>query len=416
MRRIIRQIKEKVQFSKIDSNKIEMQVDSWREFQKLGYFMTKDDLQRNYPFGLLQVKPSQLYQYHETFGTTGKPSSNPMCRSDFRSYVKQISYGPLKFKKSDMVLIRYPYSISTPAHLFHKLAQEHGSCVIPSSSRSVVVPHRRVIGFLKDLDVTIFCSLPTEAIRLAAVCRFMGLNPQRDFPHLRAICTAGELLPPAMKKWIEIEWGVEVYNFFGSTEAGNIAYSDSMGKMRFPESHFNLSIIDIVNNRELLLGELGHLVVTTRKKKAMPLLKYLTEDYGSLFRDKDGLYLNIYGRKDDKQLLNGHIIYFYDIKNKLFSLALEFGISPFWRWYYGENIAKLEIEGTETQRGIITKVFPSNLEIQFVQEGTIEKVGLLSEFGQSFNINSEVEEREYLEFFAEFTQVKKPKYFYEYES
>ncbi|MDH7480185.1 MAG: hypothetical protein QHH02_09245, partial [Syntrophomonadaceae bacterium] len=35
--------------------------------------LTRDDLQRHSPFGLVCVPREELYQYHESFGTTGAP-------------------------------------------------------------------------------------------------------------------------------------------------------------------------------------------------------------------------------------------------------------------------------------------------------------------------------------------------------
>jgi phenylacetate-CoA ligase len=43
---------------------------------------------------------------------------------------------------------------------------------------------------LTRLETTALGCLPMETILLAEAARWMGRDPARDFPHLRAICTA----------------------------------------------------------------------------------------------------------------------------------------------------------------------------------------------------------------------------------
>jgi len=259
-------------------DKVSVKVKSFSELLKTPYYLDKKDLSNNYPFGLLQVERNKLWQYHETFGTTGKPSSNPMTKSDFKNYVKQILLSPVAFEKSDFVLIRYPYAISTPAHIFQRAAQNCKATVIPCSSRSFVTPHLRVIKLLKKLDVTVLCCLPTEAIRLGVIAKKIGYSLAQDFPYLKKICTAGEVVTPSMHKFIESLWNVKVFNFYGSTEAGNIAFSTDDYKMKIAKKYFITEVWNLKANKKCAEGEIGHLVITTKRKKAFPLLKYLTGD------------------------------------------------------------------------------------------------------------------------------------------
>jgi phenylacetate-CoA ligase len=114
--------------------------------------------------------------------------------------------------------VRFPYAISVPAHIVTQAARERGACVIPASSRTAISPYRRVIELLTKLDVTVLGCLPMEAIWLAEAARQMNRDPARDFPHLRAICTAGELLSDARRERIADLWNCRVYNLYGCTE------------------------------------------------------------------------------------------------------------------------------------------------------------------------------------------------------
>ncbi len=257
-------------------------IQSKSDIDRLAILITKKDLRNNYPFKFSTMPKKRIYQYHESFGTTGRPSSSPLTKKDLFGYIEQILLSPVNFNDKDTVLIRYPYAISVPAHIFHRAAQNRNSTVIACSSRSFITPHKRVLELLKSLCVSVFCSLPAEAILLAECAKKLKYDLSKDFPCLRAICTAGEMLTPEMKKYIEKIWNVDVYNFYGSTEAGNIAYSCKYGNLHLADKYFQVNVIGHSTNFANQNTRLGNLIITTLCKQALPLLKYDTEDLASI--------------------------------------------------------------------------------------------------------------------------------------
>src|SRR5262249_25026737 len=153
------------------------------------------------------VKPEQLFQYHETFGTTGAPASSWLSREDFHSYATQINHAAVDFGERDRVLVRFPYAISVPAHIVTQAAHDRGACVIPAGARTPISPYPRVLHLMDKLQATVLCCLPTEAVWLAKAARVMERDPCRDFPALQALCVAGELLSPARQKRLSALWG-----------------------------------------------------------------------------------------------------------------------------------------------------------------------------------------------------------------
>jgi len=95
---------------------------------------TKDELRRCSPYDLLCVPRQELFQYHETFGTTGSPISIWYTKEDFLRSSQNLAYWGVNFGRDDLVLIRFPYAIATIAHLVHAAAQCRGAFVIPASS------------------------------------------------------------------------------------------------------------------------------------------------------------------------------------------------------------------------------------------------------------------------------------------
>jgi phenylacetate-CoA ligase len=264
---------------------------------------TKDDLRRHSPFGLLAVPRDELFQYHESSGTTGQPVSIWFTRDDVEHNARQIAQCGVRFRPSDIVLVRFPYALSAVAHMVHAAAQMHGACVVPASGRTSVTPFPRVVDLMRRLDVSVLTCLSLQAVMIAEVAEMMGLDPRKDFPGLRAICAAGETLPPGRRKLLEELWGVAVYDFYGMTEIGT-AVVDCEAFVPHPlEEDFVFEILDDSLQADAPLGEFGYLVVTTLKKRATPMIRYLTGDRARFVEKRCACgrttSLEIRGRKED---------------------------------------------------------------------------------------------------------------------
>ena len=252
--------------------------DSIEDLQTLP-LTVKEELRPASPFGLLAVDPADLFQYHETFGTTGVPVSSWMTGRDFEVYSDQINQAGADFGKCDMVLIRFPYAISVPAHITAHAAQKRGACVVHASSRTLIAPHTRVISLLRKLNCTVFTGIALEGIFLAETAKLMGYDPAADFPSLRAICCAGEMLTEARRERIAALWGAKVYNMYGTTELGNVAADCPEGSLHASSDHFIFEVLDEETHEPVEDGQMGLLVVTTITREATPLVRFLTGDH-----------------------------------------------------------------------------------------------------------------------------------------
>jgi phenylacetate-CoA ligase len=283
----------------------------------------KEDARAASPNGLLAVGPEELFQYHETYGTTGDPTSSWLTRADFQNYATQINHAAFDLRPGDRVLVRFPYAISVPAHIVTQAAHDRGACVIPVSTRTTVSPYPRVIKLLKKLEATVMTCLPMEAIWLADVARQMGLNPARDFRHLRALGTAGELLSDARRARIAELWNARVYNLYGCTEAGNMAADCEAGRLHLSWDHFYMEVLDATTHQPVAPGELGVAVVTTLTRRAMPLVRYVLGDYLRIHTEprcpcgRTAPVLEHFGRDLNRFTFNGQPWYVRDLENLL---------------------------------------------------------------------------------------------------
>lgn len=286
--------------------------------------ISKDDLRALKPYELLNVDIKQVVEYHESFGTTGEPVSMWFTKSDFDSYVHQINESAVNFNENDIALIRFPYAISVPAHIFTAAIKQRGGCVIPASRGTLVTPYTRVIKLMKKLNVTILACNPHEAFLLAKVSGLMGLDSKKDFNCLRAICVAGEMLSDERKKRLEKVWNVEVYNFYGTTETGNMATSCQYGNLHCSDDDFIFEVLDPVTNEKVNDGEKGILHITTLKKDASPLVRYNLDDVVQIQYQKCrcGLHTQIlkhYGRYSDRVEINGKTYFYRELEEELLS-------------------------------------------------------------------------------------------------
>lgn len=276
-----------------------------RSLEELGQIplTTKQDLRSQSPFDLMCVPRSEIYQYHETFGTTGIPVPIWFTRDDLRNNAREITRCGVGLNEDDIVLVRFPYAISAVAHMFHAAAQLKGACVIPASARSTVSPFPRVVNMLRQLEVTVLACLPLQVVLLAETAGLLGLDPGRDFPHLRAICTGGEPLSPARRSLLESIWRVPVFDIYGMAEIGTAVVDCEFRTPHPLEDYFIFELLGEDLRTPVKNGEPGHLVITTLKKRATPFVRYLTGDLARVVEKEcpcgKDLSLEVHGRRED---------------------------------------------------------------------------------------------------------------------
>jgi phenylacetate-CoA ligase len=312
---------------------------------------TKEDLRAASPFGSVAVPHRKLFQYHESFGTTGAVVSSWLTKNDFEEYARQINQCALDFNADDMLVNKFPYSISVPAHIVKLAAQNRGACVVSASSLTQVCPYTRTLDLMAKLRATVLTCLPTEATLMSAAAVAMGMNPAKDFS-LRAIGTAGELLTSARRRRIEQLWGCRVYNYYGTTETGNLASDCTEGKMHLAWDHFLVEVLDEETMKPLPPGEIGVPTITTLTREAMPLIRYVVTDRIKLEYDHDcpcgrkAPIVHHYGRDAGRFPFQGRFISMADLEEKLFRLPIE-AVGNIWMIVVTPERVHFRVEATQ---------------------------------------------------------------------
>ena len=279
---------------------------------------TKEDVRRHSPFGLVTAPSEAWYDYYESFGTTGKPVSIWLTREDFGDTAREVARCGVELGPGDLVLVRFPYAISQIAHVFHAAAHRRGACVIPASSRSTISPFPRIIRMMAELGVTVLACLPLQALLLAETAELMNLKPGRDFPKLRAICTAGEPLLPPRRSQLEEMWQVPIFDIYGMTEIGTAAVDGPCGRMHPLTDDFLFEILREDLGAPAPPGEVGYLVITALRRRATPMIRYLTGDLACLVPERCScgaeFTLELHGRKDDVVEVRGRTFDLWELE------------------------------------------------------------------------------------------------------
>lgn len=287
---------------------------------------TKAELRNAGAFGYLAVPRDQIAQYHESTGTTGEPSVSWFTQEDMATGGRQLKDCGVNLASDDLVLIRFPYAMSLPAFLMQEACWKTGAGIVPASGRTVVTPYPRVLDLMERLGVTVIAGLPREMELLAETSRLLGQQPSWDYPSLRAICVAGELLGDARRRHIERLWGVPVFNMYGSTETANIAVMCEHGVLHVTEQDFIVEALTEDGTNPVAEGERGYASITTLSHRASPLLRYFNEDIVSLAPHycpcgRTGAALTHYGRAKERMTFGTTTLDAKDVQEAVYSLV-----------------------------------------------------------------------------------------------
>lgn len=290
---------------------------TWEELRLLP-FTTREDLRRCSPHGLVSVPREALSQYHESSSTTGLPISAWYSAEDLEEIRSHFSRWGVGFAPGARVLIRFPYALSTIGHMVHAAAAHAGACVIPADSRTTITPLPRVVELLRKLEVHILATLSLSAVMVAEAAEMAGFKARRDFPHLRAICCAGEPLTPHRRQLLQEIWGVPVYDNYGMTETGPLAMACRVGRLHPWEDHFHMEVLDERLEREAPAGEIGQLVVTSLTRRATPMVRYVTGDRVRRMEEPcpcgQNVELHVRGREADTLRVKGRQLDLWDLE------------------------------------------------------------------------------------------------------
>lgn len=286
-------------------------------------FLTKDDLRKAYPYGMLACPLGDCVRIQSTSGTTGRRVVAFYTQHDLDVWDSCCARAIVAAggTRDDVVHVCYGYGLFTGGPGLNGGSHMVGSLTLPMSSGNT----ERQVQFLCDLEATILCCTPSYAAYIAETVHEKGV---RDKIRLKAGIFGAEAWSEEMRRDIEEKLGIKAHDIYGLTElcgpGVSFECSEQTG-MHINEDHFIAEIIDPETGEQLPEGELGELVFTSITKDAFPLIRYRTRDLTTLSRKPCACgrthvkMSRLRGRTDDMLIIKGVNVFPSQIETVLIS-------------------------------------------------------------------------------------------------
>ncbi|HYM31039.1 MAG TPA: phenylacetate--CoA ligase PaaK [Candidatus Cybelea sp.] len=271
-------------------------------------FTTKDDLRRNYPFGMFAVPRQKLARIHASSGTTGKPTVVGYTRNDIDTWAEVMarSIRASGGRPGDLVHVAYGYGLFTGGLGAHYGAERLGCTVVPMSGGQT----EKQVQLITDFKPRVIMVTPSYMLAIADEFDRQGLDPRGT--SLRIGIHGAEPWTESMRAEIERRFDIEAVDIFGLSEVMGPGVAnecvETKDGLHIWEDHFYPEVIDPKTGAVLPDGQAGELVLTSLTKEAFPVVRYRTRDLTTLMpgtaRSMRRM-MKVTGRSDDMIIVRG---------------------------------------------------------------------------------------------------------------
>jgi phenylacetate-CoA ligase len=328
LRHTLKNVYDNVPFYRERFDRVGLVPDDFRnlkDIQKLP-FTTNTDLRSTYPKGLVAVSGDEVMRLHTSSGTTGKPKAIFFSKEDIDNSANLIARGLIMSGtgRGDVLQNMMTYGLFTGALVMHYGAEKIGALVIPAGPGST----DRQISLMQDFGTTAIHITPSYALYVAGVLQEQGIDVAKDLSLRRAYMGAEPYTEETRRK-IEYSLGIDVFNCYGLTEMNGpgVAFECVYKKgLHLWEDNFLIEIINPDTGEVLPEGEKGEMVLTTLRRKAMPLIRYRTRDITMIMPEPcecgrtHRLISRMLGRSDDMFIARGVNIFPQQIEQVLMGI------------------------------------------------------------------------------------------------
>jgi phenylacetate-CoA ligase len=300
-------------------------IQSIEDLHKLP-FTTKNDLRKNYPFGLFAVHMSEIVRIHASSGTTGKPTVVGYTRNDISTWseVMARTLTSAGANRNDFIHIAYGYGLFTGGLGLHYGGEKIGASVIPVSGGNTT----RQLQLMHDFGSTILACTPSYALYLAEALEESGTD--RNELKLKAGVFGAEPWTENMRREIEEKLKIKAIDIYGLSEVigpGVASECFIQDGLHISEDHFYPEVIDPETLEPLPEGSTGELVFTTLTKEGLPLIRYRTRDLTRLNYEKCSCGRTLVrmekclGRSDDMLIIRGVNLFPSQVESLLLGMS-----------------------------------------------------------------------------------------------
>jgi phenylacetate-CoA ligase len=290
---------------------------------------SKEDLRRNYPFGMFAVPREQVARVHASSGTTGKPTVVGYTAADIDTWaaVMARSIYAAGGRPGDLVHVAYGYGLLTGGLGAHYGAEKLGCTVVPISGGMTA----RQAQLITDFQPRIIMVTPSYFLSILDELARQGIDAAES--SLRIGIFGAEPWTESMRAEMQRRAQLSALDIYGLSEVMGPGIGQEPaghpGSLQIWEDHFYPEVVDPGTGQVLAEGEVGELVLTSLTKQAMPVVRYRTRDLTRLlpgsaypaFRCIE----KITGRTDDMMIIRGVNVFPTQIEELLLAVP---GLSP----------------------------------------------------------------------------------------
>lgn len=289
-------------------------------------FTTKQDLREQYPYGFLCVPKEELVRLHVSSGTTGQATAVFYTQDDLDTWTNLLARCMYMTgaRPGHTFQNLTGYGLFTGGLGFHYGAERLGLLTIPAGAGN----SKRQIQLMRDFSTNVFHIIPSYALRLMDIMTEMGLDPKKDL-QLKIGYLGAEPYSEEVRRRVEDFYGIRVYNSYGLSEMNGpgVAFEcPYQNGMHIWEDAYLVEVIDPNTLQPVPEGEIGELVLTSLRRRGMPIIRYRTKDLtriipgncacGRVHRRID----RIQGRSDDMIILKGVNIFPIQVEQVLMNI------------------------------------------------------------------------------------------------
>jgi phenylacetate-CoA ligase len=299
-------------------------IHSLKDITKLP-FTTKDDMRRNYPYGLFAVPMKDVVRIHSSSGTTGKPTVVGYTRRDLEMWAECCArfITAAGVTSEDIAQVTFGYGLFTGGFGLHYGLEKVGVSVIPSSSGNTA----RQLMLMEDFKSTTLICTPSYAVYLGEAVNESGI---KDKISLKWGLFGSEPWTNKMRLEVEQKLGLSATDNYGLSEvigpgvAGECL--EFKNGMHICEDHFIIEVIDPETLEPKEPGEKGELVITALSKEAVPVMRYRTRDISRLIPEPCSCgrttirMEKVHGRTDDMFIIRGVNIFPSQVESALLGI------------------------------------------------------------------------------------------------
>jgi colanic acid/amylovoran biosynthesis glycosyltransferase len=287
--------------------------------RKTSQFLTKEDVRNNIHTGMISSKYVEHpgLTFDRTSGSAGDTVPYAYLRG-FHRYARMIYPFLINtdFRWGDKYCVFTTLHCSRDRCSADNLPYYVNRVKIPTSDNIFMDKKvlERASSILKDDPEAI---IHADPFYLCAVASY--LDRKRVKLSLKGVSSTYELLTPSVKRYLEKIFNCLVFDSYGCSEFGPMAFACEHGAKHVFE---NSVFVEIVDKGRYLDPEVGEIVVTSLENSAMPLIRYRTGDLGKYIKGpcrckRAAKRIEIYGRDHQCVSFKGVLYSERDIANLL---------------------------------------------------------------------------------------------------